>query len=427
MSILQDISDLVQHGIITEETAEKIRSYYALKQQSSPNRMFTVFGVLGALLVGLGIILILAHNWDTLSRTVKSIIAFTPLVIAQLLCIYVLFKKGNSSAWRESTAALLFLSVGASISLVSQIYQIPGNVNSFMLTWMVLGLPLIYIMRSSVSSLLYLIGITYFVAAEGYFTYFESNALPYWLMLLLVLPFYYYVLKTNPKGNFTIFHNWFISISLLFALGTLISLNEDLILISYFSLLGIYYLIGQHSFFKDQKGRNNSYRILGSVGTIFLLLVFSFDFLWNELRINPFNYTYAWDQFDLLSAVFLTGTALYLLLRKIKQEPGAALRLMDFSFLFFVLVYFIGQISEVTVLLVNLYVLFVGVATIRDGVKNNHLGILNYGLLIITSLVVCRFFDQDLSFVVRGILFVTVGVGFFVANYSMLKKRKTHV
>ncbi|MEM6542707.1 MAG: DUF2157 domain-containing protein, partial [Bacteroidota bacterium] len=60
------------------------------------------------------------------------------------------------------------------------------------------------------------------------------------------------------------------------------------------------------------------------------------------------------------------------------------------------------------------------------GAKQDHLGILNYGLLILTALVVCRFFDTDLSFVVRGIMFVSVGAGFFVANYLMLKKRKAN-
>ena len=33
----------------------------------------------------------------------------------------------------------------------------------------------------------------------------------------------------------------------------------------------------------------------------------------------------------------------------------------------------------------------------------------NYGLIIITALVICRFFDTDLSFVLRGLLFISVG------------------
>jgi hypothetical protein len=78
------------------------------------------------------------------------------------------------------------------------------------------------------------------------------------------------------------------------------------------------------------------------------------------------------------------------------------------------------------VILTNFFVLAIGILTIREGAKQNHLGILNYGLLIITALVICRFFDTDLSFILRGILFMLVGAGFFAANYWMMKKRKTN-
>jgi len=39
-------------------------------------------------------------------------------------------------------------------------------------------------------------------------------------------------------------------------------------------------------------------------------------------------------------------------------------------------------------------------------------------------LIICRFFDTNLSFVLRGLLFVLVGLGFFAMNYWMIRKRK---
>src|SRR2546425_5209988 len=39
-----------------------IRAYYKSKSENPHNRLFVVFAVLGAILVGLGIILIIAHN-----------------------------------------------------------------------------------------------------------------------------------------------------------------------------------------------------------------------------------------------------------------------------------------------------------------------------------------------------------------------------
>jgi uncharacterized membrane protein len=141
--MLKDIPELLKAGVITKETADSIQDYYQTKSGSSANRLFIVFGILGAILVGLGIILIIAHNWDELSRTTKTLFAFLPLLIGQVLCGFALIKKQNSIAWRESGTAFLFFSVGASISLVSQIYNIPGDLSSFLLTWMLLCFPLI--------------------------------------------------------------------------------------------------------------------------------------------------------------------------------------------------------------------------------------------------------------------------------------------
>ena len=76
------------------------------------------------------------------------------------------------------------------------------------------------------------------------------------------------------------------------------------------------------------------------------------------------------------------------------------------------------------VYIANFLVLIIGLTEMRKGSKTNNIALLNYGLAIITLLIICRFFDTDFSFVVRGILFMVVGLGFFVTNYLMLKQKK---
>ncbi len=66
--ITQVLPELVREGLITADQAERIRARYAADPQRSGNRMLLVFAILGSLLVGLGIILIIAHNWDELRR-----------------------------------------------------------------------------------------------------------------------------------------------------------------------------------------------------------------------------------------------------------------------------------------------------------------------------------------------------------------------
>jgi len=116
-----------------------------------------------------------------------------------------------------------------------------------------------------------------------------------------------------------------------------------------------------------------------------------------------------------------------LLLWHIRSHSISKLQPLAPVFAVFILIYIIGSYSSVAILLINVLILVIGLAITRNGAQQDHLGILNYGLLIITALALCRFFDERLSFILRGTLFVLVGIGFFLANYQMLKKRRAHV
>jgi uncharacterized membrane protein len=422
--MIRNISELVNAGVITQETADSIENYYKNKRESPTNRLFIVFGILGAILLGSGIILIIAHNWDELSKSIKTSIAFFPLLLAQFLCGYILIKKHNSTAWRESGTAFLFFAVGACIALVSQIYNIPGETDTFLLTWMLLCLPLIYLMKSSVTSLLYLCGITYYASLAGYFSYSSSETHWYWLLLLAILPHYYVLYKNKPDSNFMIFHNWLIPLSVIIALGTVVESNSELILIAYLSLFGLFYLMGNLDFFKNQRMRNSGYEILGSAGTIVLLLVLSFGWFWEELRDTGFRFNLIVSTPEFLASVLtsLLAGGLFYLYRKNKSLNNVSP--LSLVFILFILTFIVGLYSPFAVVLINLYVFAIGIFIIKNGARKDHLGTLNFGLLIIAALAVCRFFDENLSFVIRGLLFAAVGIGFFAANYWVLKRRK---
>jgi hypothetical protein len=93
---------------------------------------------------------------------------------------------------------------------------------------------------------------------------------------------------------------------------------------------------------------------------------------------------------------------------------------MAFAFLFF-----LSMINPfLSAILDNLLVLGLGIVTVIEGSRTNSVATLNVGLLTLTALLICRFFDLKIDFVVRGILFIVVGVGFFLSNYWLIKKKK---
>jgi|26BtaG_2_1085354.scaffolds.fasta_scaffold00002_189 uncharacterized membrane protein len=423
MSIEKDIPELIKAGIITPETAQQIQEYYKIKSGSTSNRLFIVFGILGAILVGLGIILIIAHNWDELSKFSKTIFAFFPLVAAQSLCLYVLLRKPKSSAWRESATVLLFFAVGACISLISQIYHIPGNLSSFLLIWMLLCLPLMYVMKSSMAALIYILGITYYAAETGYFSYPTSSPYIYWLLYLAVLPQYFSLFRKNPRSNFITVENWLLPISVTIALGTLSGNAANLMFLAYFSLFSFFYIIGNNDLFSDKSLRNNSYKTIGSLGILILLFTFSFDGFWSDLRERlDYSGLMLTSEFWIALAITLAATG-YLVFQQ-KNKSWREIPILSSIFIPVIIIFIIGFYSSVAVVLINIIILMVSILIIIQGTNKNHLGILNLGLSIITIWIIIRFLNTDLSFIIRGLLLMAIGVGFFSANYWMLKKRR---
>ncbi len=424
MSLQKDIGELINAEVISKETANKIREYYAAKSKNSGNRLFMIFGVLGAILVGLGIISIIAHNWDQLSRTVKTVLAFLPLITGQLIGAFTLFKKSENRTWAEASAVFIFFAVGASMAMVSQVYNIDGDLSSFLLTWMLLCFPLMYVFKSSMVSLLYLCGINYYVCQHHYWSFNNPTSYIFWGLLAIELPFYFFLLKKRASSNFSSFHHWLIPLSIIIPLATLTDSAEFLTLIAYMSFFGLLYMIGCLDFFRQGKIRNNGYLVLGSTGTISLLMALSYEWFWEDLIEYDHIFENLLFSTGFLITILFTLSALILLANGWRKKKIKDVKPIEFVFILFPIIYIIGSYSLVAIWLVNLLILGIGILTIREGAKLNHLGILNYGLMIITILIINRYFDSNLSFVFRGVLFILVGAGFFVTNSWMLKKRK---
>jgi uncharacterized membrane protein len=423
--ILKELPELVRANVISEETAKRIADHYDAQPNPSTNRLLIVFSILGGLLVSMGLVLIVAHNWDTLPKAAKLFLGLLPLLIGQGICAYIVIKNISSRGWREGCGAFVCFAVALSISIVAQVYNIEGNFGRFLMTWMLLTLPSVYVLRSSVAAMLYVIGITWYACVVGYFQYPASPPWKYWPMLGLVLPFYYteFILR-GIKNNFYYFLSWLLVISLSICLAAFEKGGDGVIVVGYMSLFSVFIILSQLKTFETNRVLTNAYLIAGSLGIMTLLLFLSFDEYWDGVhRIAAPGLIFSGIEFYI--SLVLTLLALVLLIVLERARPWTTINLKSFAFVIFIGLFVMGISSPgASQLLVNLVILVFAVYTIRDGARKNHLGILNYGLLIITGLIICRFFDTEFSFVVRGLLFIGVGAGFFAANIYMIRKRK---
>ena len=416
--LYQQLPELVAKGIIPPESVERLKEHYGSVADNTGNRTFLlVFGVIGALLVGLGIILILAHNWAQLTKLHRLLISVGLLVTAQIIAGSVLWFKKSNMVWREAAATLLMLMVGASLALVGQTYHLVEDMDAFLLTWMLLSLPLLYLMNSVAVAVLYFIGVTAWSGDQ-----YGLSKQFVWILFGLALPYYWGLLADRRQANATIILSWVLTICFYFVFGAAFShYLHWLGLLIYSALFAITYLIGVLWFNQEDSSWRMPFKTVGLTGSIALPFILTFKDVWSHMALGRhLEPLLTYGLAAALLVVVLGGN--HMLLKQNKQEN------MRFSLIPCVigaayLVHFYDASGTGATIILNGYMLWLSISIMATGVRNQSLGVVNLGMLMIVVLIVARFFDIDVSFVVRGIAFVLVGLGFLVANIVLLRRR----
>ena len=404
MKILKELDELTAAEVISPEVAERIRHYAEQRTQSnSSHRLLTVFGALGAILIALGVIVLLAHNWDELPRWIKTIISFLPLLTGQAACGYLLFKKGLTSWWGEAAAAFTALSIGAAIAMVHQVYNLPdSSFTSFLSLWLILALPTLYLMRSRATAVLYYIGIgTLCVLGdrEEWTTYYTSLA-----AFALILPFYIWHIRHQANSAITYAFHWLTVVFTGIALSILSANLRDHNPILWFVLLSaIYIMIGKYL---QTSIYYNAYKVAA-------LLCIPICFFIEDFSSFENNYT-LYTTIAIVLFYFLLIAKYYYIDKKEKT--------LDLVLVFPLL--YIFSIYLVRLYLYDLVILAFGAYYIWKGFKSERSLVVNYGLSVISVEIAIRFFDSSYPFIIKGIVFILLGMGFFIANYFILKQKK---
>jgi drug/metabolite transporter superfamily protein YnfA len=432
--LLAELPQLVATGVLSAEAAQALENHYAAKNAEEPRRTgFILSAILGSLLVGAGIILLVAHNWDFLSRPIRCAIAFAPLILSHALAVFVLLKRNESTPWRESAAIFNSAAIGTAIALVAQTYQIQGDFARFILVWMLLAIPVVYLLQTSAGLSAYFIGAMVWVLSSktGDFFGTRPNDLWVWPLLGLGLPAFVALLRRNRNGYGTLLAATALAVAAAFALGQTDEIGaRSFWRCSFAGFWCVVYLIGVGSFKEWRPTRAHPFVIAGWLGILSLTIFLSFKDAWR---------THLWQSAvdsvprhfpDALAAGIQIAWVLVALLLGawlFWKEYRSRLNLAPAVFAPVVLAAW-GTAKRtrdplVPSLLLNLFGLALGIFTLVRGVRAGRIYEANLGMLIIAALAFARFFDSDFEFVVRGIAFIAIGLGFLVTNLVVLKRR----
>lgn len=389
--------ELVDNDIISREQYTNAKQYYNNKKDNKS--ISTIFGAIGVFLMALSIITIFAINWGDISKGIKVIISFIPLVITSgMLYIYMI---KNDKKMQLYTSIFAPVGIIATNSLISQVFHIQTEIYELILTSLIMFLPIAFILRNYVSIIVYGGGTIIYAFAVIDSAVSENIALL--RIFLIALPLIIYNIKNymsdRKDGKNTIM--WIINISLV----TLFIFYKEIFRPDVFLIyLYMIYFITQTLFDKE----NILNRILSVLFIGYLIISCT----------TPFMVSYAEEiefGFDTIFITILTAIFIYL-----SKSYKNAKEYFIFLFIFFL--QYTRMDSDVLFVFINIIVVALGVYKIIIGNQQNSYKEIKNGVSLILLLILFRFVNSDISFMGKSIMFLIAGISFMIGS-NIIKKR----
>jgi uncharacterized membrane protein len=181
----QELAQWRAAGLVDEALAQRILARYPPAAEHNWGRV--IFSAIGAVLVGLGVILFFAYNWQELPKAAKLALVIGALALAHGGAIGVARGPDANRGLVEGLHVLGTMLFGAGIWLVAQIYHIDEHYPNAFLVWSAGALAMAWAMPSIAQALLALFLITFWAGVELFDFRMPVHGAPL-LVLLGVLP-----------------------------------------------------------------------------------------------------------------------------------------------------------------------------------------------------------------------------------------------
>jgi len=429
----KEIPKWVNRDWITSDQADRItRHYEEAEQEPAYSLAFILLSGLAALLVGSGLILIVAYNWSDFDRSLRTLISLIPLFLGLGIFGWAFFRKPEQVAWRESGSAFLMLMLAASLGLIAQTYRIMTEPAPFVLSWLLLSIPLLYALRSSLCAILYLGGTAAYALQDGY----VQSGWVFGLLLLSVPHLVLYMRKPDHLVRKNLLE-WMFFLSTIIGWMACVEMDTTLFGVFGTSLLFPFFI----GWGQKLEGRDSIFLFpfqflpLFGIYIMVLLLTFGLDHQplewshWFHGKMAPSGSAFwngmamlvlglGWLYFLIPSSVFSTGSLS-------AQRSYSAWVVLGFPLYILLYIFCREYMSETAGLLwMNAVGALIGLVFLGEGLRRHSLFHVNAGLAFIVTLVIVRFFDESWNFVWKGVVFVLVGLSFLATNWWLQQRRR---
>ena len=406
-------------GLVDEALAQRILARYPAGAERNWGRI--VFSAIGAVLVGLGVILFFAYNWQELPKAAKLALAIGALVAAHGSAMALARRANAGVGLVEGLHVLGTMLFGAGIWLVAQIYHIDEHYPNAFLVWSLGALALAWAMPSVVQALLALFLVTFWAGVELFDFRVAVHSAPV-LVVLGVLPLAWW--RRSPALLFCALAVLYLVTA--FAAGAI----DGKVLLPLLYTMGAAALIAgvaaATTKFPEAGGPLRSLGLLVILGCSYLL---SFRDLAGLLR--KVDFSKPGIAIYLGAAGAALALALFLLARGRLAQLDAYRRwqlgLVGVGLLIVLASMFLLAKGGgwPVVLSFNVIVLGLAVLLILEGSEHLRPKLVGAGCLLFAMVVIGRYADLFTSLLVRAAVFVALGAAlFYVGNFYARSRRR---
>jgi uncharacterized membrane protein len=419
--LLAELPELVAGGALSLDAAARLEAHFA--SRSVPRRRWLALGlgVLGAALIGAGLAMVLAHNWEQLTRPARLAVALALLAGAQGLSGFSLLRRAGSAPWAEATATGLVFAIGGSLGLITQTYHVGLDLGEFVGVWTLLALPVVYIQDSRVAAALAWAGVLWTALAGDWPA---DEALVFWGLALLLLPFMLRAQRDARAAALPALPLWVAAVAVAIAGLAFPPFRHAGLWIPHLTCLyaGMFAL-GSLERPAPAPAWRRPFWLVGAGCASTAAVVLSYSGPWPasvEPSADPLR-------LGVVIAVTLLCLAASALAGVRAARDGRWVTLLFCSLPAFAAAGLAALAVDldplVPALLMNAWLLATGLTGLVTGSRRGEIGTANAGLALLTALAVARFFDFDISLVGRGVAFVAVGAAFLLLNVVLQRAR----
>ena len=410
--LIQELPYWVGREIISQQQADKILTLYPARSSVSWGKM--LISAFGAVMIGLGVILLFAYNWDEMSRFAKMGVILGVLGLTHLFAYRA--KLQSKYGLSESLFVLATMLFGAGIWLVAQVYHLDEHYPNAFLLWSSAALIFAWALPSLAQAVMAVLLILVWHMVE---VFDFHNATDHALILILLGVFPLIWILRSPLLAKMASASFLVSLSL-----TTLTVDEHLPATVILMAASGFIFIGHLTAHLKQPLQHIGEELAKPAYLAYIVILFllSFHDLTDDLLRVRFDgiaeYFYFYTALAFSQLMFLL-----LLFKRIFNPVIFAIELTLLVCLYPAILSLFYDV-QAEALIFNVLLLILAVGLIVEGSRKADKQKMIWGSLILSLLVFARYTDLFDSLISRAIAFLLVGAGLFIAGNIYNRNRQ---